>query len=338
MKSYIFGFIKGNYEWLFSGLGIFLLSFITIFIKKIKYRQKRVTTIKREYLSKSNITLIICKNKNVVSQVGAQFMIETIHRYKYPRLGLFTGKTANHVYHAFIEKFTEEVAKNGISFKNVEAFIDGEIFGLAPEHPHSYQNMIKNDLLNKIERIERLKLKTENIHFISGILSEGTIKTHCENFDMLLRGKTIHTQLMGVAPDGQTMFLSVNAFNEIDELLNQKTSLIKLSDSTYKYISPTPITPYVFSIGSGNILSLSDRIVLLAFGENKSKAISKLLFDKINPKFPVSILKKHEQLIIVIDRDCLDSFPDNWETSIQANVMYSENLNYLNFFHDITSK
>jgi len=293
---------------------------------------------KYRYPEEPRMTIILCEDSQEVANVGANFMIETMKRYRFPKIGLFTGKTSTCVYNSFIEMFRserEEKGDKGFSFANVEAFVDGEFFGVEGTNPNSYQNFLNRVLFNKIEEMEGVKLDRNNkIHFMPGTISEGNIETKCEDFNVLVRGR-IHTQLMGVAPDGQSMFLSPGKFT-CSELLNLKTSFVELSDSTYEYITPKAVVPYVFTIGSGNILSYTDRVVLLAYGAKKSDVIRDLILKpiSISARLPVNILKKHKNLILVVDRDCTRSLPKNWKDEFR--VIDFEKLNYDDFFKEVT--
>ncbi len=253
-------------------------------------------------------TIIVCPGPEDVSIMGARFLLETIRSKSFPRLGLFTGRSANGVYSAFVELYKSEMRREerAVSFSNVEIFVDGEFFGMTASHENSYQHMINRDLLNRVEKIEGITLDRMNqVHFIEGSVASGSVETHCELINTLIRGR-IHLQLMGIAPDGQSMFLSPGMF-EAEELVQMGTSLIELSQNTYEYITPKPIVPYAFTIGSGNILNFTDQLILIAHGEHKSEIVKRFVVGPGSMGLPVAILKRHKNLTMIIDEDAASS-------------------------------
>jgi len=45
------------------------------------------------------------------------------------------------------------------------------------------------------------------------------------------------------------------------------------------------------------------KIILLASGKNKAEAIKKLISGNITEEFPASVLKSHQDVIVIVDED-----------------------------------
>lgn len=274
--------------------------------------------------SSDPMTIIICDTESSVARTAARFMIETIRRTLFPRIGLFTGRAANHVYSAFVDLFRAEKqrAPGTLSFRNVESFVDGEFLGLEPDHLRSYQTMTNRDLLSKMKQIDGTRGK--KTYFVRGTFGDDDVESHCNEINLWFRGR-IHTQLMGFAPDGQSMFLSPSLFT-LGDLFTMGASLVRLSRPTYDYITPKGIVPYVITVGSGNILHHTDRVVLVGYGEQKGSIVKDLVLGPVTPARPVTILRKHRNLILVTDQAAARQLPARLPEQITKFVSGSFNI------------
>ena len=98
------------------------------------------------------------------------------------------------------------------------------------------------------------------------------------------------------------------AFNEPDEKLNQRTSIIKLTDETIKansrfFDSEDDVPKYAISMGMGDAFN-AKTLVVMASGKNKHDAVKRLLEeDTIYPQFPASFLKLHPNVYLFVDEE-----------------------------------
>ena len=74
---------------------------------------------------------------------------------------------------------------------------------------------------------------------------------------------------------------------------------IKQNSRFFKKINNVPKS--AMTMGISTILS-SNQIILLAFGKNKAKAIKHLINYPISNNYPVSFLKNHKHLIVILDK------------------------------------
>ena len=89
------------------------------------------------------------------------------------------------------------------------------------------------------------------------------------------------------------------AFNEPGSLKESKTRLVELTPETKK-INKT--NKKALTMGISTILS-ARKLLLLASGKFKAEAIKHLIKGKVSRKCPVSFLKNHKNLIVIVDRD-----------------------------------
>ena len=113
-------------------------------------------------------------------------------------------------------------------------------------------------------------------------------------------------QLLGVGPNGHI------AFNEPDEALHADALCVKLDEKTIKanarfFASEKEVPKEAFSMGMGGILK-AKKIVIAAIGKGKAAAMKELLTnDKVTTKCPVTFLKLHDDVVVVIDQELADA-------------------------------
>ena len=109
-------------------------------------------------------------------------------------------------------------------------------------------------------------------------------------------------QLLGVGANGHI------AFNEPNEFLHSDALCVKLDAKTIKansryFKSEKQVPKEAFSMGMGGILK-AKKIVIAAIGKSKASAIKELLsHDKITTKCPVTFLKLHNDVTVIIDEE-----------------------------------
>ena len=130
----------------------------------------------------------------------------------------------------------------------------------------------------------------------------GDKEKNLKEFNDKLNKYSRDLQLLGVGPNGHI------AFNEPDEFLHADALCVKLDEKTIKansryFASEKDVPKEAFSMGMGGILK-AKKIVIAAIGKAKADAMKELLTgDKITTKCPVTFLKLHNDVVVVIDEE-----------------------------------
>ncbi|MHA6258276.1 glucosamine-6-phosphate deaminase [Sporosarcina sp. CAU 1771] len=218
---------------------------------------------------------------------GAEKVFEIIQEeLKNDRLhviGLATGSTMIPVYN----KWTE----SDLDFENVTTFNLDEYVGMAPTNPNSYAYFMNEHLFDK------KKFKTVNL--LDGLATD--LNEECASYEALLDKNPLDIQLLGVGVNGHI------AFNEPGTAFESLTHVAELTDSTLgvnsQYFSndeQIPNTALTMGIQS---ITNSKKLLLLAFGEQKREAISKLLEGSITKEWPITKLLHHDDVTVITDLD-----------------------------------
>ncbi|NTW53764.1 MAG: DUF4062 domain-containing protein [Chlorobaculum sp.] len=237
----------------------------------------------------------------------ANEIINTLNSRVRPIIGLFAGRTAGAIYDTLIDLCSISDVSH---LRNAEFYMNAEHFGLADTHPNTYKNFLKKHLISPVEKLLNYRIEHSLISIPSNI-NKGSLENIFLEYDSKIGASRIHLQLLGVAPNGQ--IASIDPSNKaINELEIQCTTMVELSSDSCQYLFPRPATRFDITMGIGNILNCSDRIILVATGESKSSIIKRLLLEPVSALIPVSLLKKHHNFTIVCDRNAIKDLPYAW--------------------------
>lgn len=235
------------------------------------------------------LKLIIAKDANAVGKKTASEIINLLKEKKDAVLGLATGGTAEVVYPYIIKSYQ----KKEIDFKDVKTINLDEYKGLEPNNEQSYRYFMNTNLFNHIN------INKKNTFVPKGIGEEEQI---LKEFNDKIKKFPRDIQLLGVGPNGHI------AFNEPNEFLHADALCVKLDEKTIKansryFASEKDVPKEAFSMGMGGILK-AKKIVIAAIGKGKAQAMKELLNnDKVTTKCPVTFLKLHDNVVVIIDEE-----------------------------------
>ena len=205
-------------------------------------------------------------------------------------LGLATGSSPMSVYNKLIQLHQEE----GLSFKNVITFNLDEYYGLEPSDMNSYHLFMHENLFDHID------IPAENINIPSGIIEPKKVRDYCKTFEKKIADLGgLDFQLLGIGRTGHI------GFNEPGSNINSQTRLVTLDhltryDAAGAFYGIGNVPSKAITMGIKTILS-AKRIVLLAWGINKSEIIQKAVEGAITSSIPTTYLQEHNNTTLVLD-------------------------------------
>lgn len=255
--------------------------------KKLNEKTNNKIKINNEKKEQKKMKVIIAKDGNKVGMKVAAEIINLLKVKKDAVLGLATGGTAEAVYPHLIKSYN----KKEIDFKKVKTINLDEYKGLDGKNEQSYRYFMDKNLF------EHVNIEKKNTFVPKGI---GDKEKNLKEFNDKINKLPRDLQLLGVGPNGHI------AFNEPNDILHADALCVKLDAKTIKansryFKSEKQVPKEAFSMGMGGILK-AKKIVIAAIGKNKASAIKELLLnDKITTKCPVTFLKLHSNITVVID-------------------------------------
>lgn len=230
---------------------------------------------------------VVVGNEQYISELIAKEFVDQINRKPNSVLGLATGTSPIQVYKNLIKANNE----GKVTFKDVTTFNLDEYIGLEGTHNQSYRYFMNDNLFNHID------IDKERTHVLKGV---GDYLAYANQYDELIKqAGGIDLQILGIGSDGHI------AFNEPGTPLDSLTHVAELAESTivdnsrlFNDISEVPTK--AVTMGLKSIMNVR-KIVLIATGKNKAKAIKDLLTGPVTEAVPCSVLQNHPDCTIYVD-------------------------------------
>ncbi len=227
-------------------------------------------------------------NADEIGVAAAQLYKELIENKPDAVLGLATGATPVPTYKKLIALF-----ENGeISFKDVTTFNLDEYCDLDKNDKNSYYTFMHENLFNHVD------IKEENVNFLDGNAKDCDAESK-RYAEAIKAAGGIDLQLLGIGTNGHI------AFNEPADRFTDEAFKVTLTqstiDSNQQYFGDVPMPRYAMTMGIGSIMR-SKKILLIATGEKKAKAIKAMVSGEITPQIPCSVLNEHSDVVVMLDK------------------------------------
>lgn len=230
---------------------------------------------------------VIVDSEEKISELIAEEFIKQVNKKANSVLGLATGTSPLKVY-ANLVKANKE---GRVTFKDVATFNLDEYIGLDGTHDQSYRYFMN---VNLFDHIDIDKAKT---HVLKGV---GDYEAYAKQYDDEIASfGGIDLQILGIGSDGHI------AFNEPGTPFDSLTHVAELAESTivdnsrlFNDISEVPTK--AVTMGLKSIMN-AKKIVLIATGKNKAKAIASLLKGVKTIDNPSTVLIDHPDCTIYCD-------------------------------------
>lgn len=236
--------------------------------------------------------IVKAKNYDDMSKKAAEIMAAQVTEKPNCVLGLATGSTPEGLYANLIEKYN----RGELDFSKVKTVNLDEYKGLPRTHDQSYYYFMNSKLFDHIN------IDKSNTNVPDGTKEDGDAE--CARYEELINEiGGIDMQLLGIGGNGHI------GFNEPGESFIKNTHCVSLTDETIEansrfFASKDEVPRQAYTMGIGSIMQ-AEKILLVASGKSKAKAVFDTVYGPITPKVPASILQLHKDVTIVADEDAL---------------------------------
>ena len=238
--------------------------------------------------------VIVTNSYDETCAVIANMIKELVNAKPNAKLGLATGGTPVPIYKKLIE-----MNKAGeVDFSRVHTVNLDEYCGIPGTHDQSYRYFMDTNLFDYIN------IDKKNTFVASGM---GDFEANARELEEKVReGGAADLQLLGIGNNGHI------AFNEASDHLIAVAHTEKLTESTINanarfFEKKEDVPTMAITMGMGDILA-AKKVVLAATGLAKVPAIKGLIMDDvITTQNPSTMLKMHEDAVVVIDRELADA-------------------------------
>jgi glucosamine-6-phosphate deaminase len=238
---------------------------------------------------------LVVTDRAAASRQAARLLADELASPR-PVLGLATGSSVELAYAELARMVRGDPAlRAGIS--RARGFALDEYVGLPAGDPNSY--------LATLERGVAIPagLPLHRLHAPAASTEEDPGR-----YDEQIRAAGgVGVQLLGIGGNGHI------GFNEPGSPLDGSTRLITLDERTRRdnarfFASLAQVPAQAVTQGIGTILR-ARRLVLLAFGEHKAKALAAALAGPVTPQLPASALQRHPDVIVLADPEAASLLP-----------------------------
>ena len=208
-------------------------------------------------------------------------------------LGLATGGTPVGAYAQLVEWYN----KGDLDFSEVTTVNLDEYRGLPKEHPESYWSFMHRNLFDHV-----------NIDPAHINLPDGTnldAEAECKRYDEVIRSVGgVDLQLLGIGHDGHI------GFNEPHDAFDLGTHCVDLAQETIEankrfFDGNEDLVPkQAYTMGIKTIMQ-ARKVLVVANGLAKAKAVKAVVSGPVTPECPGSILQMHPDCILVADEEAL---------------------------------
>ncbi|UOF94341.1 MAG: glucosamine-6-phosphate deaminase [Bacteroides sp.] len=240
--------------------------------------------------------IIVYKNYNQICDLIAKNIVNKINNKNKSVLGLATGDTFIGVYKRLIYYYnSSKVNFNNVITINLDEYI-GELKFENTYKYFMYENFFKH-----------VNIKKKNTYIPENM---SNISKSVNNFQQIIKNHIIDIQLLGIGFNGHI------GFNEPNNQLHANTHVANLNKSTIKdnsrfFEKGSQIPTKAITMGMADIFNAKE-IIVVCNNIKKINIIRKLLEnDLIDTKYPVSLLKIHNNVNLYILYELYDKIKDN---------------------------
>jgi len=205
-------------------------------------------------------------------------------------LGLATGSTPVNVYAELVRIHREEE----LSFANVITFNLDEYFPMRPDSVQSYARFMREHLFDHVD------IPSNQIHIPDGTIAIDQVADYCSHYEQtIIDAGGIDIQLLGIGRTGHI------GFNEPGSKTESRTRLITLDSSTRidaasDFFGIENVPRRAITMGVATILQ-ARRLLVLAFGEGKSKIVARAIEGEVSASVPATFLQMHPNAKFILD-------------------------------------
>lgn len=235
------------------------------------------------------MNISIEENKEALSKKAFEILKEVIVTNPHATLGLATGSTPTRLYQLMVEDYK----KNQTSYHFIKTLNLDEYVGLDPLNLCSYHAYMATHLFNHVD------ILLENTYIPNG--NHFDLSSECLRYNALSEQYPRDLQILGLGNNGHIGFNEPNtSFDSTTRVVDLTTATIHANARFFQSIDEVP--KQAITLGIANIMK-SKKIILLAYGKQKAKAVKAMIEGEISTLCPASVLRKHPDVHVIIDQD-----------------------------------
>lgn len=239
------------------------------------------------------LQVCVYETREEMGRAAAEIGVERIRRV------LEKKKEANVVFAAAPSQFElyEALIASDLDFSRINAFHMDEYLHISPDAPQGFGNLLRTRLFSKCP-----------FHTVNYIRSDAPDeRAECERMTALLRAYPPDFVFHGIGENGHLAFNDPpNAdFSDSQSVkivaMDDVCRMQQVHDGCFKTLDDVPLRAYTMTIPQ--LTDAAPHTVVTVPGKTKTEAVRRMLQDDISTACPASILRRHRDSTLVLDRD-----------------------------------
>lgn len=232
--------------------------------------------------------IIKVKNYEQMSEVAATFLLGYMNKQKRMDISITGGTTPKKMYELLVPYVKENIDQ----FDNVHFYNFDEI----PYRKEDREGVTISGLRDSF--LTPAGVKEENIHILNqyNYQEQDNKIAKIDGLDLILLGLGWDGHYCGNLP-GTTEFGDLTTRVECDQKMRERL----LDEFDYKM---EHVPDYYITMGPRSIMRAKN-LVMIASGEKKAEAVKALVNQKIDEKYPATLLTLHPSFTLIVDEDSL---------------------------------
>lgn len=214
-------------------------------------------------------------------------------------IGFATGATPVALYDAMVR----DRKKNGTDYSSVVALNLDEYVGVEAKAANSFASYMR------VKLFDHINIQPENT-FIPDGMAENLVD-ECARYAETVRKHRRDLQILGIGANGHI------AFNEPFTRPEEPVHIAALTaqtraDAAENFGGTENVPTYGLTMGIEEILQ-AEKIILLALGEHKARAVYNMICGKDDMSCPATALRKHRDVTVILDKSAAELLRvDEW--------------------------
>ena len=232
--------------------------------------------------------LIQTKDYDTMSEYAANIIKQQIREKENTVLGLATGSSPAGIYKNLVKACEE----GSLSMEKVMGFGLDEYMGIEKSCKQSFYSYLMKNL------VEGTNFRKENLHVLDGMADD--IQQSCNEYeDKINRAGGIDLQILGIGETGHV------GFNEPDVFFSDIPHCVRLEEETRRansrfFDSLMEVPEFALTMGIGTIMR-ARKILMVVSGFSKASVLEKMIYGRVTPQVPASILQFHRDVTVIAD-------------------------------------
>lgn len=215
---------------------------------------------------------------------------QLLHEQEFVNIIFAAAPSQNEFLLALIKK------EDDLDWERINAFHMDEYIGLPGDHSALFSSFLRSSLFDK--------LPFHTVNYINGNATD--MQAECNRYSDLLLKYPADIVCMGIGENGHIAFNDPHVADFNDPLkvkivdLDTACRQQQVNDGCFAGLEVVPTHAITLTIPA---LMSGKYVYCMVPGKNKAKAVHHTLFDEISEQCPASILRRHPQATLFLDRD-----------------------------------